>query len=62
MNCNRFHFAAFALALAATAGTFTAANALARQQYVVAERVVLAGTTAATPQTVLVIGHRAAET
>ena len=56
------HAAALALAVATTAGTFAAADALARQQYVVAERVVLASMPVSTPQTVLVIGRRGAET
>jgi hypothetical protein len=58
----QFHAAALALAVAATAGTFAAADALARQQYVVAEREVLASVPVSTPQTVLVVGHRRAQT
>ena len=58
----QIHAAALALAVATTAGTFAAADALARQQYVVAGRVVLASMPVSTPQTVLVVGHRRAAT
>jgi len=62
MTKTQIHAAALALAVATTAGTFAAADALAKQQYVVAERVVLASVPVSTPQTVLVVGHRDAET
>jgi len=62
MTKTQIHAAALALAVATTAGTFAAADALAKQQYVVAERVVLASTPVSAPQTVLVIGRRDAET
>ena len=61
MTCTRFHALAFVLAVAAAAGTFSAANALARQQYVVAERVVLASVAPAGHPSVPAIGHRSAE-
>jgi hypothetical protein len=56
------HAAALALAVAATAGTFVAADALARQQYAVAQRVVLASMASPVPQTVIVVGRRHAAT
>jgi len=62
MTKTQIHAAALALAVATTAGTFAAADALARQQYVVAERVVLASMQVSTPQTVIVVGRRDAET
>jgi hypothetical protein len=62
MSKNSFHAVALALAVATTAGTFAAADALAKQQYVVAERVVLASVPASSPQTVLVVGRRRAQT
>jgi hypothetical protein len=62
MSKTQIHAAAFALAVATTGGTFAAANALAKQQYAVAERVVLASVPVSPPQTVLVVGHRDAET
>jgi hypothetical protein len=63
MTKTHLHAAALALAVATTAGTFAAADALARQQYVVAERVVLAGGgPVATPPPRLAVGHRRAQT
>jgi hypothetical protein len=62
MTKTTLHAAALALAVAATAGTFVAADALARQQYAVAQRVVLASMEASAPQTVIVVARRHAAT
>jgi hypothetical protein len=58
MSKTSLHAAALALAVAATAGTFAATDALAKQEYVASQRLVLAAVPVSTPRTVVVVSRR----